>query len=393
MKIACIFIPHFPIHIELRNRIDIRKNPTVIVRTLGSSQTIVDFSPDIVLGKSENSLSHILSKYGDAHVIQTDDNLYRREWNSILDKLAQKSPLVEDAGFGMAYIGLHGIEPINRGGAQFIANIEKVIPSDFPAYIGIAENKFVSYIAALSSDNRGIFIAPSSPGEFLSKFPVDLLPVKPSIRANLHRFGLHKLGDVANIPSTVMEAQFSSDGRRIWSLANGNDPTVLINRNYEEVIEESITFSDPVNDIQSIIVGADLILDKAFLSPFLRGRSVRLIRLEAKIYRQSNWSMRCTFKDPIGASRLSRTRVHDLIWRANIPGPVESLGVFLSGLTKESSRQISFIPEVRKKEQISDAIRQLDTVLNEEAPIFYIREIEPWSRIPERRQMLTPVAR
>ena len=104
MKIACIFIPHFPIHIELRNRIDIRNNPTVIVRTLGSNQTVVDFSPDIVLGKSENSLSHILSKYGDAHVIQTDDNLYRREWNSIFYKLGEKSPLVEACGFGVGFI-------------------------------------------------------------------------------------------------------------------------------------------------------------------------------------------------------------------------------------------------------------------------------------------------
>ncbi len=363
------------------------------MRTLGSKQTVVDFSPDIVLDKPENSLSHILSRYGNAHVIQTDDNLYCREWNKILDKLAQKSPLLEDAGFGMAYMGLHGIEPMNRGGAQFIANIEKTIPSDFPAYIGIAENKFVSYIAALSSDNRGIFIAPSSPGKFLSKFSVDLLPVKSSIRANLHRFGLHKLGDVSKISSSAIETQFPSDGRRIWNLANGNDPTLLINRNYEEVIEESITFSDPVNDIQSVIVAADLTLDKAFLNPSLKGRSVRLIHLEANIYRQSNWLMRCTFKDPIGASSLARTRVHDLIYRANIPGPVEGFSIYLSGLTKEPSRQISFIPEVRKKEQIADSIRQLDTVLNEEAPIFYIREIEPWSRIPERRQMLTPVAR
>ena len=137
------------------------------------------------MGESENSLINILSKYGNAHVIQTDDNLYRREWNSILDRLTQKSPLVEDAGFGMAYIGLDDIEPINRGGAQFIANIEKVIPYDFPAYIGIAESKFVSYIAAISSDNRGVFIAPASPGEFLSKFSVDLLPVKSSIRTCL----------------------------------------------------------------------------------------------------------------------------------------------------------------------------------------------------------------
>jgi len=32
-------------------------------------------------------------------------------------------------------------------------------------------------------------------------------------------------------------------------------------------------------------------------------------------------------------------------------------------------------------------------VLGEQAPIFYVKEIEPWSRIPERRQVLVPVVR
>ena len=44
MKLACIFIPHFFFYIEALRRVDIRSEPTVIIKTLGSRQNVVDCS-------------------------------------------------------------------------------------------------------------------------------------------------------------------------------------------------------------------------------------------------------------------------------------------------------------------------------------------------------------
>ena len=191
----------------------------------------------------------------------------------------------------------------------------------------------------------------------------------------------------------VMQSQFPQDGKYVWDLAHGNDPARFSPRHSEEIITETITFPDPVTDVKAMIVGVELLLQRAFARPALKGRSVRLIDLEAQIYRQPLWTTRCTFKDPVAAPDQAMSRIRTLLDSPKLSGPLEEISLFLRWPTKEAARQMSLLPDVRRKEQIVDMLRQLDTVLGDQAPIFYVKEIEPWSRIPERRQVLVPVVR
>ena len=153
MKFACVLIPNFSFHVEAQRRNYINNEPTLIVTTIGSQQIVTGVSPNLTENMLDNLLSYALAKAGNAQVIQSDEPKYRYHWNKILDDLMQKSPLVEDAKLGIAYTGLKGMESLFRGDAQFIAALEKIIPSHFPVYIGIAESKFVAYLAALSANN------------------------------------------------------------------------------------------------------------------------------------------------------------------------------------------------------------------------------------------------
>ena len=393
MKLACVLIPHFPFYVEAERRNDIRNESTIIVRTLGSHQTVTDCSPNLGEHFIGTSLRQILSGARDANVLESDDTTYQHQWNNILDSLGEKSPLVEDSGIGIAYIGLQGIDTLYSGDAQFVTGLERVIPSNFPLHVGVADSKFVAYLAALYSNNRGAFKASSNDSEFVAKFPVDVLPVNSSVISRLHSFGLHTLGNISALSLNVMQAQFPSDGKRIWNLAHGNDTTAFIPRHSEEIITETITFSDPISDMRAIIVGIELLLDKTFINPSLKNRSIRLIDLEMKIYQQSTWIVRCTFKNPVGNPIQAMPRIHTLLQNAKLPGPLEELSISLRFPTKEAFRQMNLLSEIRRREQLVNTLKQLDVVLGEQAPIFYIKEIEPWSRIPERRQVLAPVVR
>ena len=64
--------------------------------------------------------------------------------------------------------------------------------------------------------------------------------------------------------------------------------------------------------------------------------------------------------------------------------------MILSGLTGEAGRQESLVLDVRRRENLKEALRQLKARLGIEPPIYAIREVEPWSRLPERRQALVP---
>ena len=74
------------------------------------------------------------------------------------------------------------------------------------------------------------------------------------------------------------------------------------------------------------------------------------------------------------------------------PGPVEQVGLRITGLGRQSRRQKSLFAEVRAREHLLDDIKQMELRLGSNQ-IFKVKEVEPWSRIPERRYTLAPVNR
>jgi len=75
-----------------------------------------------------------------------------------------------------------------------------------------------------------------------------------------------------------------------------------------------------------------------------------------------------------------------------IPGPLEDIHLTLSGITGEAGRQESMWKEVKRDENLQETISQLRARLKMAPPIYQVRELEPWSRIPERRYALVQMS-
>ena len=74
------------------------------------------------------------------------------------------------------------------------------------------------------------------------------------------------------------------------------------------------------------------------------------------------------------------------------PGPVEEMGIRITRLGYPRGRQKSLFREVRGRDNLLEDIHQLE--LRQGNPqVFMVKEVEPWSRIPERRYALTPTGR
>ncbi|MCH7706495.1 MAG: DNA polymerase Y family protein, partial [Chloroflexi bacterium] len=72
-----------------------------------------------------------------------------------------------------------------------------------------------------------------------------------------------------------------------------------------------------------------------------------------------------------------------------LPGPLEDMSITFKNLTGEAGRQESLFHDLRRRDQLRDTVAQMETAYGHN-PIYQIREVEPWSRIPERRQALVP---
>ena len=74
------------------------------------------------------------------------------------------------------------------------------------------------------------------------------------------------------------------------------------------------------------------------------------------------------------------------------PGPVEQVGIRVNRLGYPQGRQRNLFSELRARDHLIEDIKQLELRLGN-PQVYKVKEVEPWSRIPERRYALTPTGR
>ena len=394
MKIACVLVTHLPLKAELRRRPELQGKPVVVTGSYGSKDVVLDSSPEARGVAAGMSLQEAISRCKDTVLLEADQPHYDSVFAEMIDALEGRSPLVEKADLGCAYVGLDGLEAMYGGEPRLIASLLQAVPQQFNPRIGVAMGKFPAYVAAVTSSGGRATKAPdpSSRGlaEFLKEVSVDLLPLSWEKKTRLHRFGLHTLGQLAALPVGAVQAQLRSDGKRAWELASGVDCSPLVPYRAEEVVTESLTFPSPTITQYAVLTALDTLLGRAFIRPEVKGKYVRVATIESHIVRHPPWVKRFSFKDAVGSKERALFALKSRLDTISLPGPLEDMKLTLTGLTGESGIQSSLFSDVRKREQLREMMRQLEALMGRRPPIFQMKDVEPWSRIPERRRALAP---
>jgi len=390
MKILCVLLPHFPLRCEVEKRPGLEGLAVVLFRTAGSRRLVLDYSPELVRLQSGMVLQQAISVYREAELVRAAMPHYLSAFNSIPDSLEKVSPLVEGADPGCAYLGVDGLELIYRSDNALVDAAKEVIPEVFKAQFGIAEGKFLAYLLAVSSPPGEYRMLPGAADSFLKDFSCDILPISERSKQKLHDFGLHTLGQVATLASGPLQSQFGPEGKRIWELARGQDDAPLYPRGYEETIEESVTLPSVTVSLEAILASVESVLARVFFRDALKGRGICSLLLRARIWGAGYWERSIKFKEPAMNMRKTLSRIKSALEASPPPGPVEELGVRLTGLGYGTGQQRNLFSEVRANDHLAEDIRQLELRLGG-PQVFKVKEIEPWSRIPERRQVLAPI--
>lgn len=391
MKIACVFIPHFPFIAEVLRQPELANKPAILVNSHASHRVVLDFSPDLAGLTTNMPLQAALSRCMGTSLIESDIPYYQDAFVHILEELERVVPVVEDAGLGCAYLDIGGLDELYGGRGGLLKAILGAIPVAFKARIGTAQGKFPAYVAATSPMHQGGHaVEAGAAGHFLKDYPVDILPASWKTIQRLHSFGLAKLGQVAALPIGPFQAQFGRDGYEIWRLANGFDSRPLLPRRSAESIAEHLDFTAPTATLEVILIAVETLLSRAFSRPQLGGRCVRWATLSGQTSNGLVWQRRVAFKEQIGTKSRALFAIKSSLESVTLPGPLEDLGLLLSGLSGETGRQENLFLHIRRQQQLTEAIQQLEARLGKKPHIFQVRSLETWSRIPERRQALTP---
>jgi DNA polymerase-4/protein ImuB len=391
MKILCVLLPHFPLRCELIRHPALIEQPVMVTYTVGSEKLILDFSPELQGIQRDMPLQQALSIHGDMELLHADVLHYWLVFNKLLDALEKKSPLVEGTELGNIYIGLDGLHLLYPDDTDLVSAALEALPAIFDVHLGIAEGKFPAYLAALHSPSGGYKVFIGDIALYLKDLSCDLLPISLKSKERLHTFGLHTLGQVTELSPGPLQAQFGTEGKRLWELANGIDETPFYPRMTEEIIEESTTLSSITTSLDVMLVAIEVMLSRAFVRFDSKGMGIRRINLWTRSWLAEHWEHNINFKEPAMTTKSALSRIKQVMENTPQPGPVEQLGMKITGLGRQHGKQKSLFTEVRAKDHLMDDIKQLEFRLG--GPQLYrMMEVEPWSRIPERRYALKPLS-
>jgi DNA polymerase-4/protein ImuB len=391
MKVLCVLLPHFLLRCELQRHPEINR-AVVLTHTMGSQKLVLDASPELEGLQRDMPLQQAIARYGDAELIPADVPYYHSIFNDLLDQLGEKCPLVEGLEPGQVYLNVDGMHLIYPNYKSLINAVREVIPDTYAPQIGIAEGKFLAYLAAIHNSPGRYQILTDDIDSFLRNISCDKMPISIQSKSKLHNFGLHTLGQIAVLPVGPIQAQFGMEGKRIWELARGYDDTPLYPRFTKEVIEENTTLISVTASLETILVTLESLLARAFIRITPQGMGIRSLALWTRGWNGEHWERAIRFKEPAMDVRSSLSRIKQFLENYPQSGPVEQLGIKVTGLGHGVRRQRSIFAEVRAQDHLLDDIEQLELRL-ESPQVFRIKEVEPWSRIPERQYALKPLSR
>ena len=393
MKFACILITNLAVASERRKNIELNNNQLVIFHEENKVKTVIENSLYSSVLLPNLTLKEATYKYPHAVFISADKTYYRKLLNSVADDLLLISPLIENTGQILSnrnciYMSLSGLEKIYKTYKNLEGHILNSIPGDLQVRIGISNEKFTSYVAASIASSSKTNKVKNTSKKFLNNLSIDFLPINSTLKEKLYELGIDTLGKIASLELSHIQAQFGITGKVIWQLSNGIDKTNLKPYVKDVSVTEKLVFERPISAKSILTSGIETIVNRAFSNTYLINRYTRLAILNINMTNNHTWSKTIVFKESVKCAQKAIFAINTAINNILLSEEIEEIGITFSAISNESGKQYSMLKSVRSQDQLRETMLQLSKRLRTKPPIYKIKEIEPWSRIPERRQAL-----
>ena len=394
VRVACVWIAQLPLRVEILRHPAWDGRPLVLGGAPGERKVVQLCSPEAEAAgvRAGLPLREVVPLCPEAIVLQPDPVRTAAVVETVLADLQHVSPLVEPGDDGYLYLDLRGLRAMYGELANLDEAIRAVVPPLLRPRLGFGSGKFAAAVAARMAEPGIAQVVPASETEaFLAPLSVrNLLHLEPDVLQRLELLGLHTIGELAALPFNAVQAEFGPAGAHAWRLAHGKDTEPVVARPVITSVQDALRFDDPLGSVEAVMAAIDQLLAHTFAQPALLGRSVRQVRLRALLADGTSWERLYTFKEALSTRDAARRALKSKLDLPNglPPAPIDELALELLGLGGEAARQPGlFIARARQLAEIAEAAGQLRARYGR-LPLYHAIEIEPWSRIPERRWAL-----
>jgi DNA polymerase-4/protein ImuB len=399
VRVACVWIAQLPLRVEVLRHPAWDGRPLVLGGAPGERKVVQLCSPEAEAAgvRVGLPLREVVPICPEAVVLQPDPVRTTGVLESVLARLQTVSPIVEP-GYGddgYFFLDLRGLQGMYGQLSHLEEAIRNAVPALLRPRLGFGGGKFSAAVAArTASTGEGNVVPAAQTQAFLAPLSVrHLLGLPPEVLPRLELLGLRTIGDLAALPFSAVQAEFGPPGAQAWRWAHGKDHAPVVARPLVASVQAGLRFDDPLGSVDAVMAALDQLLANTFAQPALLGRSVRQVRLRALLADGTSWERLYTFKEALSTRDAGRRALKSKLDLPNglPPAPIDELALELLGLGGEAARQPGlFVARARQLAEIAEAARQLRARYGR-VPLYQAIEVEPWSRIPERRWALVQV--
>ena len=177
------------------------------------------------------------------------------------DALARFSPGLAgttdptDPAFGLIELQADGLDRLWGPDPVLVGRLVEVLAGILPGAPrpGIAGTRFAATVAAGHAEPAvARIVEPGADAHFLAPLPSRLLSPDPDVRARFARFGLRRIGAVAELPRSALVARFGEEGGRLHARSRGEETERFRPRRAPERLILALPIDPPVAETESL---------------------------------------------------------------------------------------------------------------------------------------------
>ncbi|MCG6948456.1 MAG: DNA polymerase Y family protein [Acidobacteria bacterium] len=257
-RIACLFIPLFPLAARLRAEPELAGEAVAVCEGNGSAARVIGASRParksgvrfgMSLAQARGILPSLIARGRD---VSCEASAHE----AMVETATGLSPRVEDAAPDIVYADVSGMERLFEGesGERDMgqATIVAAEALDLPVRVGIAGNKLAARIAARMPDSPKV-VATGEETRFLAPLPLNHLNLDRRLMDTLRRWGVRTLGDFARLPADRTASRLGPAGANAHRAARGIDASPLAPHHPPPTFREGMELEWPVVTVDPLL--------------------------------------------------------------------------------------------------------------------------------------------
>lgn len=392
--IVCALFPRFELNVAASDRAEQLQEPVALAPLPGGVQQIGEVSlaaeafglhPGMRLGEA-------LARCPRLRLLPPDPAGVADQWERLLVRLESIGAAVEPERPGLVCFDARGLLRLHGGIEGLLAAAHRALRT--PARYGAASSRFAAVAAATRARARRPMIVSGgrdAARAFLATMPVALLRARPALTdlpPALERLGISTLGELTALPPAALADRFGTAGLWAYELAVGGDGA-LRPRPASELVREALELPEAGSGSQ-LEQALGLLIDRLLARRERRGRTVRAVALSAVLVEHGGtWREHVVFREALANPARMRLALSPHL--QSIPAPAEELRLAVERFGPPASDQRGLLddPVAVRTGRLREAIRQARAAAGPDAALRVL-PVDPQSRVPERRAVLTP---